>query len=57
MELLLCYIKCSVMKLFIAALGEYSIRIIQEIMPCSMHIEVTVCCMGACGHLPDTARI
>ena len=29
MELLLCYIKCSVMKLFIAALDEYSIRIIQ----------------------------
>ena len=41
-------------------------------MPCSMHIEMTalsehinehlkihmnVCCMGACGHLPDNARI
>ena len=29
------------MKLFIVALDEYSIRIIQYIMPCSMHIEVT----------------
>ena len=29
MELLLCYIKCSVMKVFIVTLDEYFIRIIQ----------------------------
>ena len=29
------------MKVFMVALDECSIRIIQEIMPCSMHIEMT----------------
>ena len=27
MELLFCYIKCSVMKVFMVALDEYSVRI------------------------------
>ena len=29
MELLLCYIQCSAMKVFIVPLDEYSIRIMQ----------------------------
>ena len=35
------YVKCSTTQVFIVLLDEYSIRITQYIMACSMHIEVT----------------